>query len=106
MQELEREISAHEAALQRAVVQNAELSALTKSAAWGMLLAFVTDQTTRRMNHIMTTAVDGTNLAEANFMRGECSGLNLVKKYLEDELSVSQEAVELYRQAVSEEKEE
>lgn len=91
-----------EAELQRASLHNAELASLTKSVAWGMLLAFVTDQTTKRMNHIMLTPVtDMTQAHEQNFMRGECAGLNLVKKFMEEQLLVSQETVELYKQALS-----
>lgn len=97
--EVDREASSHQAA----VVQNAEYAALTKSAAWGMLLAFVADQTTQRMNHIMLTPLKSVeDLQEANFMRGECAGLNLVKRFMEEQLKISQEAVELYRQALSE----
>lgn len=92
-----------QAALQAAVTRNADAESLTRSRPWGRLVAFIEDQTTQRMNHIMLTPLkDAADMAEQNFMRGECAGLNLLKKFVEDELKVGREAVELYRQALSE----
>ena len=80
--------------------QNSELEALTKSVAWGMVVAFIEDQVTRRMNNIMLTPLkESADLAEQNFARGECAGLLLTKKFIEDTLQVGREAVELYRAA-------
>lgn len=90
-------------ALEAAVLRNADAESLTRSRPWGRLVAFIEDQTTQRMNHIMLTPLtDVAQMAEQNFMRGECAGLNLLKKFVEDELKVGREAVELYRQALSE----
>ena len=97
------ELSEAQAAHEAAVMQNAETESLTKSKAWGRLVVFIEEQTTKRMLEVMTSCVGSPEeLARRNFATGEASGLNLIKVFVENELQVGRDAVALYRQSLAE----
>jgi len=87
-------LSAREEALNR----KAALEGLTNSPEWRRLVAFIVDQGARRVQMTMLTPVTNMEKAvEDAFTRGEYAGLHMVKKFIEDELTVATEATELFR---------
>ena len=84
--------------LEEALKQNEVLKALTKSRAWGMILAFVEDQKKRRADHIQLTPVTAENMGEQNFMRGEISGLVLLEGYINSLVGDATNVIQLFRE--------
>src|SRR5215510_5248464 len=89
-------VTEQERAAEAAGHEKNQLEVLTKSAAWGMLVAFIEDQTTRRTQEVMLSPdLSGEKeMAKFHYTRGECGGMLLVKKFIEEQLQVSRESVE------------
>ena len=83
--------------------QKAQLLGLTKSPAWGMVVAFIEAQCLKRTYDIMLKPVaDEKDKVVEAYTKGEYAGLMLVKTFIESELGVSKEAVDLYHQLAKE----
>ena len=83
--------------------QKAQLEGLTKSPAWGMVVAFIESQCAKRTIEIMLKPVaDEKDKVQEAYSKGEYAGLMLVKTFIESELGVQKEAVDLYRQLARE----
>lgn len=91
----------HEA--EASALQNERLQLLTASPQWGMLRAFIEDQVEKRMRAIMTTSV-GTpeEMMRENFTKGECAFGKMLIEWIETQLAVTKDTVELYKQVMAE----
>lgn len=82
-----------------AVVQRDKLKSLTSSTEWGMVLAFIADQSSKRVLEIMTKVeVDEAARQEVAFTKGEYNGLQLVKVYVEQQLGTAEDLVALFKE--------
>lgn len=99
----EKHLTELDVGLRQATQAKSELDSFVRTKEWGMLLAFIESQSTLRINNVMTRHKAEANDSEPSqdYVRGEWNGLNLVRVFIEQQLGIAKETVELYKQAVS-----